>query len=376
MSRWSAVALQCVLYVPALAGSGCRVYDGALVEPLAVSGSVDWVETLATATSDAAMDDSEPDHPFVVPGCGNGQLDDWETCDIAIQQGEPGACPDGCEQRDGCFVAELAGQRCGAHCVPMEITDIVSGDGCCPDGATPESDSDCSGTCGNGVVEGAEQCDPPESCPSRETCSSQNACMVARFTGAAETCSARCQEIPVSACESGDGCCPRGCSALDDGDCAPEPRAEQPGAAGAEAGTSLPEGSACMTGEVCTEQQMGDECAAVHGGDRCHSCDCTYCATEVSSCETGTDNPSGCSAFADCAMRNHCTGVDCLCGESSLGACQSRPRGACIWEVREVAGTSDFWGIMLAANTAGSPLAVALSLLQCRSEHCAQTCGL
>lgn len=71
--------------------------------------------------------------------------------------------------------------------------------------------------CGDGVVDDGEHCDGD--CPT--ACGASSACVTATLDGAAATCDARCVDAPVTACVSGDGCCPSGCGAGEDADCAP-----------------------------------------------------------------------------------------------------------------------------------------------------------
>lgn len=376
MSRLAAVAPHCMLSVLALSGMSCRVYDSDLLQ----FGT--GRRAVTAAPFDAAVEVfADGGEPVIVPGCGNGRVEGRERCDIALAQGQEGACPDGCNMRDGCLAYELVGQRCGARCAPIEITESVPGDGCCPSGATPKTDSDCSATCGNGVTEADETCDPPDSCPTQESCSTDKACMIAHITGAASACSARCQELPVSVCESGDGCCPDACSAQDDSDCTGmnEPDGPTRTPVGSEAGTAMPGTDSgttiCMSGESCTEEQQAAECSAIHSGGRCHSCDCAYCAAEVALCDQVTRETGGCARVVECALQNHCQGAECLCGDN-LTSCQSRPLGPCLLEIREVAGSRDYFSIWWTATTPGTPLAIALNLVQCRADHCAETCGL
>jgi hypothetical protein len=381
VSKLSVVVVRGMLSALAIAGASCRVYDSELLEQLDTGSRSNSINASGALWDAAAAQDSDDagDGPVIVPACGNAHLDARERCDIAIPRGEQGACPDGCNAQDGCFAQELLGQRCGARCEPVEITESVPGDGCCPKGATPASDSDCSGTCGNGVIEASETCDPPGSCARPETCVPSKVCMAAQLTGAAETCSARCQEQPITSCVSGDGCCPRGCDAREDGDldCPIVTETTPTVPTTGEAGSSAPTGPAtvCMNGQQCTEEQLANECSMVHTGGRCHSCDCTYCAAEVASCESITADTRGCSRLVECALQNHCQGFGCLCGDS-LSTCQSRPAGPCLREIRELAGTREFYGILLNVNTPGTPLALAMGMLQCRADHCAETCGL
>lgn len=361
-----------MLCVLAIASASCRVYDSELLEQLATGGRAVQVNASRHVLDAGLAPDSSAETRVVVPACGNGHVEGRERCDIAIAQGEPGACPDGCPMRDGCVAEELAGQRCGARCTPIEITERVAGDGCCPSGATPDTDSDCSAHCGDGVLEQAETCDPPESCPTRASCSTTKACMTAHLTGAAETCSARCQELPIEVCESGDACCPKGCTAAEDDDCTEQaPPKPSPDAGTAEPGTE----PVCMDGQQCNDDKAARECASVHSGTRCHTCDCAYCAADVASCERVTKETGGCSRLVECALKNQCQGIECLCG-TNVTTCQSRPLGPCLGEIREIAGTRDYFEIVWIASTPGTPLAVAMNLVQCRADHCAQTCGL
>jgi cysteine-rich repeat protein len=91
--------------------------------------------------------------------CGNGVLDPGETCDTAITSGA-GACPTSCSDGNACTTDVLSNPgTCTAHCVFTPITMPHNNDGCCPPGANANNDNDCMPVCGNGVVEGTEQCD-------------------------------------------------------------------------------------------------------------------------------------------------------------------------------------------------------------------------
>src|SRR5690349_13401911 len=67
-----------------------------------------------------------------------------------------------------------------------------------------------SAACGNGVVDADETCDTAiasgaTACPSG--CDDGNACTTDTLSGSA--CTAACEHAPVTACTSGDGCCPK-----------------------------------------------------------------------------------------------------------------------------------------------------------------------
>jgi hypothetical protein len=88
-------------------------------------------------------------------------------------------------------------------------------DGCCPSACNAKSDSDCAPVCGNGVREGSEMCDGAD-CPT--SCASVG-CTKRTLVGSASTCDAHCVDTAVTACVSGDGCCPGGCTAANDKEC-------------------------------------------------------------------------------------------------------------------------------------------------------------
>ena len=107
----------------------------------------------------------------VSTNCGNGTLEPGEACDPAIESGE-GACPTSCAA-PACASASLEGSpdTCDARCNVQPVA-CAAGDGCCPEGCDSSTDSDCTNTCGNGLVEPPETCDT--NCPA--TCDDGNAC--------------------------------------------------------------------------------------------------------------------------------------------------------------------------------------------------------
>ncbi|MET0387302.1 MAG: hypothetical protein ABW321_15140, partial [Polyangiales bacterium] len=91
--------------------------------------------------------------------CGDGTLqrDAGETC-------EPGSavpCPASCDDNDGCTQDYMTGSaaNCNVRCTHVETQRLVVGDGCCPSGATTQTDADCEPRCGNRAVEQGEDCD-------------------------------------------------------------------------------------------------------------------------------------------------------------------------------------------------------------------------
>ncbi len=144
--------------------------------------------------------------------CGNDAIEVGETCD------PPGSCPTVCDDNDVCTSNVLAGAAvtCDAACSYVAITACVA-DGCCPTGCNSTNDVDCSVSCGNGVLEQGETCDPAGSCPT--TCNDADACTNDVLTGSAANCNAACSYAPKTGCQA-DGCCVPGCNANNDADCA------------------------------------------------------------------------------------------------------------------------------------------------------------
>lgn len=143
--------------------------------------------------------------------CGNGTVEAGETCDPLA------TCPTSCAP-NGCMLRKVENPgTCQAACVDDKLqTTCKNADGCCPPGCNANNDSDCVATCGNGVVEGNETCDPLASCP--QSCA-QVGCQLYRVDKK-DTCQAACVADRIQdLCIHGDGCCPRGCNANNDNDC-------------------------------------------------------------------------------------------------------------------------------------------------------------
>jgi cysteine-rich repeat protein len=104
----------------------------------------------ATASTDSDCGDA----------CGDGVVGLSETCDIAIDTGFEGSCPQSCDDGQACTIDILSDAgTCSARCSNTPIQSPHDFDGCCPAGANANTDADCDPVCGNGVVEPGEGCD-------------------------------------------------------------------------------------------------------------------------------------------------------------------------------------------------------------------------
>jgi hypothetical protein len=231
-----------------LQGSGCQVYcihQNTCPTERCGNGVVDWDEdcdiALPAGSSGACpfnCNDGIPCTDDAMQGsgchvwcthintcseevCGNGVVDPGEWCDVNIAPGAPGACPVSCFDDEPCTRDEVSGTGCLARCIHLIISQPFPADGCCPPGANGANDSDCSQTCGNGVKEPGETCDPgilagPDACAI--DCDDHFPCTVDYIAG--EACRPSCVHLPATGNPViKDGCCPTGLSSLQDADC-------------------------------------------------------------------------------------------------------------------------------------------------------------
>ncbi len=187
-------------------------------------------------------------------------------------------------------------------------------DGCCASSCTPTTDRDCNG-CGNGRLESGETCDPPGSCLS---CDDMNSCTVDSMTGSAAACTLLCSHTPKTCnATATDQCCPMGCTAATDMDCAGCGN----GAIDTGLGETCDPPSSCPTAATCVGDANNIR-TFVGAAATCNA----RCNTVARPCSNVSDTfcPSACTPVTD---------VDCAgCGngrvEAGLGEfCD--PPGSC-----------------------------------------------
>ncbi len=164
-----------------------------------------------------------------VPTCGDGEVTlGLERCDTGLSPSDPSRCPEGredCDDSQSCTQDVFHDDGpCRTWCEHRPITECRHGDGCCPEGCGPDTDSDCEAVCGDGIVSPGELCDKgiepgqPGSCPTEQDCRDANPCTVDTLVDGT-SCQARCEHDLITDPIGGDGCCPAGENANTDTDC-------------------------------------------------------------------------------------------------------------------------------------------------------------
>ena len=190
------------------------------------------------------------------------------------------------------------------------VPDASVPDAAAPDAAVPDAAVDAEVTCGNGVLDTGELCDfgissGAGSCPTG--CDDTDPCTTDTLTGTAAACDAACSNDPVTACATGDSCCPSGCDAITDGECAAVcgDGVLEPGEV-CDFGISSGAGScptACDDPDPCTTDTLTGTAA---------TCDAACSNDPVIACTAGDSCcPTGCDATSD----GDCTAV---CGNGVL----------------------------------------------------------
>jgi hypothetical protein len=304
--------------------AACSAFDASLIEGRTQRGSAVMDDTLpdmrpidAGPGGGGTLDDVVVD----VEPCGDGLVTEGEHCDVAIPQGALGACPTECPAADPCLPKELQGADCQAKCEVVQL-ECVDGDACCPPGCSNESDGDCSGACGDGVIQDdlGETCEAPglddegevAECPT-ECPDDGDACTLETLVGSADNCNAACTISVIEVLDGSDGCCPDGADSTLDADC--------PVVCGNDV---VEQGEDCDGGSNCDEQcgflvppdQLQCREAFTDVSAACQDCSCTTCAAVTNDCFDSGDaaRDADCAEIVRCGIDNDCLGSQCYCG--------------------------------------------------------------
>ncbi|MFC1654380.1 PQQ-binding-like beta-propeller repeat protein [Myxococcota bacterium] len=96
-------------------------------------------------------------------------------------------------------------------------------------GCNGKDEEENGATCGDGVIEKLETCDPPSNCPT--SCDDEDPCTIDTMVGSPENCDVACGRQPIDDCIDDDGCCPISCDLGTDNDCTTKTWAKSYGAA-------------------------------------------------------------------------------------------------------------------------------------------------
>jgi hypothetical protein len=160
----------------------------------------------------------EMDCSFLDGACSIGTCDAMQGC-VSTPAAEGAPCDDGlfCTVNDACHGGTCAGtpMQCPPATEPCQANTCSESTQACESGAAPDGTS-CTGTnaclamqtCSGGACAGGVPANDGMPCTSTSACTTNGACA-----------SGVCAGTPVTACVSGDGCCPPGCTLATDSDC-------------------------------------------------------------------------------------------------------------------------------------------------------------
>jgi cysteine-rich repeat protein len=304
--------------------------------------------------------------------CGNTVIEPNETCD------PPETCVP-CDARNKCIRVRRLGsaESCDLACEYDRVEGCRNGDGCCPEACTSRTDSDCSPSCGNDVLEANETCEPGSPTPCPADCEDAESCTRDVRTGDPASCNVLCTNLPITLADDSDECCPAGLSANDDDDCAPVC-----GNRVREANEECDDGNRSAEDgcdEDCRMETPEQTCLALPnvGADDCARCSCQKCQGETEACY-GSDNAEDtglCVALRDCARSSGCSGSVCYCGDANSAACGAGlATGPCRSQVEAASKTLSVMEITDRSADLNYPVGRSNLLGVCITNNCMAEC--
>ena len=180
------------------------------------------------------------------------------------------------------------------------------------DGGAPGSATDPGSMCGDGITEGAELCDGAD-CPT--SCDDGDSCTTEVLLGSHILCNAQCSVTTIDTCIDGDQCCPAGCDATTDDDCAVCQDGVQEGSEECDDGA---ESAACDTD--CTIAECGDGLTNATAGELCDG-DCPVACDDGDACTDDllVGSELTCDAYCDHPPFAACVDSDGCCPTGCAG---------------------------------------------------------
>lgn len=168
--------------------------------------------------------------------------------------------------------------------------------------ASPDVPPDLPPTCGNGMLDDGELCDPMIANPAMGGCPQtladcmEDSCNPWMIQGTPDDCTAECVQLgAVTMCIDSDGCCPSTCTELTDNDCMPVC------GNGAHESGEICDGNcplSCDDGDVCTRDSLNGTSATCDA--ECSNTVITACVNGDGCCPPACDQTSDSDCSATC----------------------------------------------------------------------------